>query len=217
VTLTGGNVIKTGTGKLKIKAAGTQFNASQFTVEAGELDFYGDYNGDMEIQEGATLSPGNSVGNMIVVGNVVIDSGASALFEFGAYNPNEDFQEYDKLTVVDNGSFVLADGSVINLSFEGDPALWAEEGATYQLVFDNDFVNESALLNGFLGNYQDLFTLQGTPEGLFLVGLGAGPIPPGPGPEPGTGVPEPSTWALLLFGTAGLFWLRRKNSLQKNS
>ena len=213
VTLTGGNVIKTGTGKLKIKAAGTQFNASQFTVEAGELDFYGDYNGNLEIQEGATLSPGNSVGNLIVVGNVVVDSGASALFEFGAYNPED--LKYDTLTIADDyNSFELADGSVINLSFEGDPVLWAGEGSRYQLVFDNGFASGDTLLNGFLGNYQDLFTLQGTPEGLFLVGLGAGPIPPGPGP--GTGVPEPSTWALLVLGTAGLFWLRRKNSLQKN-
>ncbi|MBR6435924.1 MAG: PEP-CTERM sorting domain-containing protein [Thermoguttaceae bacterium] len=216
VTLTGGNVIKTGTGKLKIKAAGTQFSASQFTVEAGELDFYGDYNGDMEIQDGATLSPGNSVGNLIVVGNVVVDSGASALFEFGAYNPDD--LKYDTLTIADDyNSFELADGSVINLSFEGDPVLWAGEGSRYQLVFDNGFASGDTLLNSFLGNYQDLFALEGTPEGLFLLGLGAGPIPPGPGPEPGTGVPKPSTWALLLLGTAGLFWLRRKNSLQKNS
>ncbi|MBR5161999.1 MAG: PEP-CTERM sorting domain-containing protein, partial [Thermoguttaceae bacterium] len=38
-------------------------------------------------------------------------------------------------------------------------------------------------------------------DGLYLVGLGAPDTP---------GVPEPSTWALLLLGAAGLYWVRRK-------
>ncbi len=202
-TLSGGNVVKTGGGKLKIKADGTQFAANDFAVEAGELDFKGDFNGNLEIQSGATLSPGNSVGDLTVIGNVVIDAGATGLFEFKAYKPDQDpeLQEYDTLTIEDdNNSLELVDGSVIQLYFEGNPALWAEKDARYQLVFDNGFVGEETDLSDFLGNYQTLFALQGTPEGLFLVGLGA--------PE-STGVPEPSTWALMALGVFVLFLRKR--------
>ena len=209
VTLTGGTVIKTGTGKLKIKADGTQFSASQFSVDAGELDFYGDYNGNLEIQNGATLSPGNSVGNLTVYGNVVIDAGATGLFEFKAYNPETELQEYDKLTVADDGSFVLDANSVIKLYFENDDAsLWAAQDAEYKLVSDDGFSSGTIDLSDLLVNFNDLFGLQARQDGLYLISLGAGPIIP---PEPGTGVPEPSTWALMILGAAGLlYWRKRK-------
>ncbi|MBQ3350447.1 MAG: PEP-CTERM sorting domain-containing protein [Thermoguttaceae bacterium] len=205
VTLTADIVRKTGEGQLKIKADGTQFTANDFAVEAGELDFKGDYNGNLEIKSGATLSPGNSVGDLTVIGNVVIDAGATGLFEFSAYNPDPDSQEFDTLTVADDGSLTLDADSIIQLYFEnGDAALWAEEGAEYQLVADNGFAADTTDLSGLLANYQTMFALQGRTDGLYLIGLGA--------PEPGSGVPEPSTWALLILGTVGLFWLRRKNS-----
>ena len=209
VTLTGGTVLKTGTGKLKIKAAGTQFSAGQFAVDAGELDFYGDYNGNMEIQNGATLSPGNSVGNLTVYGNVVIDAGATGLFEFKAYNPETELQEYDKLTVADDGTFVLDANSVIKLYFENDDAsLWAAQDAEYKLVSDDGFSSGTIDLSDLLTNFNDLFGLQARQDGLYLISLGAGPIIP---PEPGTGVPEPSTWALMILGAAGLlYWRKRK-------
>ena len=209
VTVIADNVRKTGGGQLKIKADGTQFAANDFAVEAGELDFKGDYNGNLEIKSGAKLSPGNSVGDLTVIGNVVIDAGATGLFEFKAYNPDPQSQEYDTLTIEDDGSLTLDADSIIQLYFEnGDAALWAEEGAEYQLVADNGFAADTTDLSGLLANYQTMFALEGRPTGLYLIGLGA--------PEPGSGVPEPSTWALLLLGTVGLFWLRRKNSLQKN-
>ena len=204
VTLSGGNVLKTGDGKLKVFADEGKFATNDFTVQAGELDFKGELTGDLIVKTGSTLSPGNSVGDLSVYGNVIIETGATGLFEFKAYNPEPESQEYDTLTIADdNNSLTLDAGSIIQLYFEnGDQNRWAEKDARYQLVFDNGFVSEETDLSGLLGNYQTLFALQGTPEGLFLVGLGA--------PE---SVPEPSTWALMILGALGLlFWRKKKNA-----
>ncbi len=204
VTVTGSNAIKTGAGKLKILSTDGQFAPEKFAVEAGELDFKGQYNGDLEVKSGATLSPGNSVGDLTVYGNVKIDAGATGLFEFSPYDENN--LQYDTLSIND-GAFVIDENSIIKLFFvsDADAKLWAAEGSEYKLVSDEDFDSDIPKL----GNYQGLFDLIGGTDGLYLIGLYA----PGPGPEPGSGVPEPSTWALLILGAAGLlFWRKRKNA-----
>ena len=207
VTVSGGNVVKTGAGKLKIKADGDQFSSDKFTVSAGELDFKGEYNGDLFVQSGATLSPGNSVGDLTVYGDVTIDARATGLFEFSAYNEDPALQSYDRLVIGNDGSFVIDENSIIKLYFEnGDANLWAAEGEEYKLVSDEGFVDEITDMSNLLGNFTNLFGLQGRTDGLYLIGLGAGPAP-----EPGSGVPEPSTWALLILGAVGLlFWRKRK-------
>ncbi len=204
-----GNVIKTGKGTLKILATDGLFESNKFDVEAGELDFKGDYNGDLEVKEGATLSPGNSVGDLSVTGNVVIDASGTLLFEFSQYNDNPDMQEFDTLSIENaSNELVLDTNSIIKLFFTSaaDANLWAAEGAQYKLVSDEGFVDDITNMSDLLGNYNTLFRLEGRTDGLYLIGLGAGPAP-----EPGSGVPEPSTWALLLLGAAGLLYWRRKN------
>ena len=207
VTVSGGNVLKTGAGKLKIKADSDQFSSDKFTVSAGELDFKGQYNGDLIVKTGATLSPGNSVGDLTVYGNAIIETGATGLFEFSAYNEDPAQQSYDRLVIGNDGSFVIDENSIIKLFFENNDAnLWAAEGSEYKLVSDEDFVSETTDMSGLLGNFTSLFGLEGRTDGLYLLGLGVGPVP-----EPGSGVPEPSTWMLLILGAAGLlFWRKRK-------
>ena len=205
-TVSGGNVAKTGAGKLKIKADGTQFSANNFAVSAGELDFKGQYNGDLVVKTGSTLSPGASVGDLTIYGNAIIETGATGLFEFSAFNEDPAQQSFDRLFIADNGSFVIDSNSVIKLYFEaGDADLWAAEGSEYKLVSDEDF---DTSVTPTLGNYTGLFDLISKDDGLYLLGLGAGPIPPGPG----TGVPEPSTWALLLLGALGMYYIRQKKN-----
>ncbi|MBR5711332.1 MAG: autotransporter-associated beta strand repeat-containing protein [Thermoguttaceae bacterium] len=209
-TVSGGKVIKTGEGKLKILATGEQFSAGDFAVEKGELDFKGEYNGDLFVESGATLSPGNSVGDLTVYGDVTIDGRATGLFEFSAYNEEDPaLNQYDTLTI-DGGEFVIQPNSIIKLFFEGNDAdLWAAalDDTGYQLVSDDGF---SILgdLSSRLDDISGLFGLEGRVDGLYLVlGAGSDPI------EPGSGVPEPSTWALLVLGAAGLlFWRKRKNA-----
>ncbi len=207
VSVSGGNVVKTGKGTLKILATDGLFESNKFDVEAGELDFKGDYNGDLEVKEGATLSPGNSVGDLSVTGNVVIDASGTLLFEFSQYNDNPDMQEFDTLSIENaSNELVLDTNSIIKLFFTSasDANLWAAEGAQYKLVSDEGFVDDITNMSDLLGNYNTLFRLEGRTDGLYLIGLGAGPAP-----EPGSGVPEPSTWALLALGVIVLFLRKR--------
>ena len=199
---------KTGEGTLKIRAESpSSVTADRFTVSAGELDFRGTLNGDLFVANGSTLSPGASVGDMTVYGNVTMDVGATGLFEFSAYNAAD--PEYDTLTIANNGAFVIDENSIIKLYFENNDAnLWAAEGAEYKLVSDDGFATGIIDMSDLLANFNDLFGLEGRTDGLYLIGLGAGPIPPGP--EPGSGVPEPSTWALLILGAMGLLYIRKR-------
>ena len=170
----------------------------------GKISDYTDASGN--------VTPGNSVGDLTVYGDVTIDAGATGLFEFSAYNEDPALQSFDKLTIADNGSFIIDANSIIKLFFENneDANLWAAEGAEYKLVSDEGFANgnyDSLLADDFGG----IFSLQGKyGNGLYLIGLGVGPIPPGPGPDPGSGVPEPSTWALLILGAMGLLYMRKR-------
>ena len=143
---------------------------------------------------------------MTIYGNAIIETGATGLFEFSAFNEDPAQQSFDRLFIADNGSFVIDSNSVIKLYFEaGDADLWAAEGSEYKLVSDEDF---DTSVTPTLGNYTGLFDLISKDDGLYLLGLGAGPIPP----EPGTGVPEPSTWALLALGVMVLFLRKRVRS-----
>ena len=202
-----GNVIKTGKGTLKILATDGLFESDKFAVKAGELDFKGQYNGDLEVENGATLSPGNSIGDLTVYGNVKVDTGGTLLFEFSSYNDDPAMREFDTLSIKDTDvlkELILDTGSLIKLSFlSGDASDWATEGNVYQLVSDAGFADDVTPLEGFLGYYENWFRLEGRPEGLFLIGLGA--------PESGSGVPEPSTWALMILGAAGLLYMRKRN------
>ena len=205
--VTGSNAIKTGAGTLKILSTDGLFAPEKFAVEAGELDFQGTYNGSIEVKRGATLSAGNSPGDLTVYGDVKIDAGAAGLFEFSAFTADKEQQVFDQMFITGASSFILDPGSTIKLSFlNGDAGAWSSaEDPVYQLVFDDNFVSETTDLSEFLETqYQGVFALEGTTEGLFLRGLGVIPVP-----DPGTGVPEPSTWALLALGVLALFLRKR--------
>ena len=209
VSVSGGNVVKTGKGVLNILATDGLFEANQFDVEEGKLNFKGEYNGDLEVKSGATLSPGNSVGDLSVTGNVIIETKGTLLFEFSPYNENPELREFDTLAIKNAGNedneLSLA-ANTIKLFFisDDDANLWAEEGAEYKLVDDVGFADGDTPMSYLLGNYGLLFDLVGRADGLYLIGLGANPV------EPGSGVPEPSTWALLILGAMGLLYMRKR-------
>ena len=193
-----GKVVKVGNGVLKINNEGyaDSFASSLFTVNAGELDFKGDYTGDMIIGAQGVLSPGNSVGTFSVTGNVTVDG--TALFEFGSFEEGL----FDQLFVLGDGNKFTAGDSTIEISFlNGDQDAWATPDSAYLLVADSGF--QVGPLDSWLkDNYEGLFGLEGRADGLYLVAAAS--------PEPGSGVPEPSTWALLILGAAGLLFWRKK-------
>jgi hypothetical protein len=82
-----------------------------------------------------------------------------------------------------------------------DPYAWATENAEYLLIKGGGFDDGdySDLLINTYGNMQTLrqFGLLGKDGNLYLVTRYY--------------VPEPSTWALMVLGAAGLLYWRRKN------
>ena len=194
-----GNVVKTGNGVLRIDNEGyaDSFATSLFEVNAGELDFKGEYTGNMIISAEGVLSPGNSPGTLNVTGNVTVDGG-TALFEFGSFESGL----FDVLNILGDGNAFNAGDSTIEVSFlNADQDAWATPGSAYQLVSQNGF-QEGNFTSWLTDDYNGLFGLEGRTDGLYLV-LAATP-------EPGSGVPEPSTWALMVLGVI-LLYLRKRS------
>ena len=207
-TITAQNIEVTGAGTLKFaNESGNSVNALSFTVANDRFDLKGAMTGDLIIEPGCSFSPGNSVGTADITGNVIMMDGGKIIFEFSPYNEND----YDVLTIVNDptaGDHFTFTGnkSTIELFFEGDDAsLWAaalEEDLNdgYKLVSDEFFT--AGDYSNWLTNDYGLFGLQGRTDGLYLIAAAS--------PEPGSGVPEPSTWALLALGVAGLIYVRKR-------
>ena len=188
-TVSGGNVLKTGAGALKIYATDDMFQADVFEVQAGELDFKGQYNGDIVVIDGAVFSPGNSVGEAIIEGAFKLEEGGTLLLE-------QDASGMDKLIAK---SFDFEDGSIIELAINA-----LLPGATYDVIaqsegtFTDDQLNASYwtnLIDGGLPYYMNLSVVNGNTVQLYI--------------DPNA-VPEPSTWALLILGAAGLMFVRKR-------
>ncbi len=187
--------------------ANNKVTADSLTVSSGELDFKGYFSGNIEVFNGSVFSPGNSVGTATIKGDITFadataDSNGVALFEFGEYADGADVNH--DLFVMESGGIFTADDGVILLDFAyNDENSWATVGNVFQLVSGGGF-EDNVDYNPWLGNMTDLFKLEGrSADGLYLVGIKAAP-------EPGSGVPEPSTWALLLLGAAGLMYWRKR-------
>ena len=184
-TVSGGNVIKTGDGKLKILATGDQFQSDLFTVEAGELDFKGQLAGDLVVSEGAVFSPGNSVGHVDIEGDFILDGG-TLLIEM-------DESGVDTMTA---NSFDLDNGTI---SFLLDDIPW---GTSYDILTATGDSFDEGIIDQILGDN----TL---PYYLSLALAGDGSIVRMHIDR--NAVPEPSTWALMILGSAGLlYWRKRK-------
>ena len=196
-----GVIEKTGDGTLRILAAAEGLVcAESFVVSSGRLDNKGYFTGAVLVggsEADAVFSPGNSVGDAYVDGDVSIINNGVALFEFGTHPDGEypdDDSNHDVLYIT-NGDFSAGD-RMISLYFEeADEADWSYEGCKYLLVSgaglpEGDYTS-------WLYNYKDLFSLLSESNNLYLVY---------PLPEP---VPEPSTWALLALGVVVLFLCKR--------
>lgn len=188
-TVSSGNVLKTGAGALKIYATDDMFQADVFEVQAGELDFKGQYNGDMVVCNNTVFSPGNSVGEAIIEGAFKLEEGGTLLLE-------QDETGMDKLIAK---SFDFEDGSIIELAINA-----LLPGATYDVIaqsagtFTDAQLNESYwtnLIDGGLPYYMNLSVVDGS---IVRLQIDANAIP------------EPSTWALLILGAAGLMFVRKR-------
>ena len=184
-----GKIYKNGNGVLKIyNPTENAFAAESFVVNAGELDFKGYYKGSLEIGDGATFSPGNSVGTLIQDGTFILDSGALLLIE-------QDATGIDSITAT---TFNVDPGAIIDLTMGA-----VIPGAQYTLLtqtsgnFEGDYADADFWTS--LLDSEDAYVWNLSVDGnKVLLSID------------GNAVPEPSTWALLALGVCGLLYLRKR-------
>lgn len=188
-----GNVVKTGDGILQIKAAEGAVDVHSLVISSGRLDMKSYFKGALEIGEEldegyttATFSPGNSVGALTVEGDFTLNEGSTLLLEFNS-------KESDSLLVT--GTTTFAEGSIISLQLEEGASPAPNQQVTFQIPDGIDtFTNATLVYPSYLvGMEYDRET------GIISAMVDANAIP------------EPSTWALLILGVAGLmYWRKRK-------
>lgn len=185
-----GTVKKTGDGILQLySAAQGLIDVESLVVSSGRVDLKGYMTGGITVDANAVFSPGNSVGEATFGGDYILYEGAKLLIEM-------DNTGIDKLTA---SSFDLSDG-LIQFENNGIPggSRYDILHATGNTVFslDDDYLQD---LKNSLPEFMTLSVEDNGKTVRLLIDRNQ--------------VPEPSTWALLALGAAGmLYWRKRKNN-----
>ena len=195
---------KTGDETLQVYAAAEgMVSASSFVVSSGRLDMKDYFTGSLEVGENlgngsyttAVLSPGNSVGTLTVNGDYTLNPGSTLFIEIG--KDDQGNVVADKLIV--NGDATFMPGSIIDITLDDASSLVG--GETFEGVIitaDNAasiFNDVKAAIRSY---YFDITVTQSGNNILLSAKL-----------DPNV-VPEPSTWALLALGAAGLMYMRKR-------
>ncbi|MBQ9454877.1 MAG: PEP-CTERM sorting domain-containing protein [Thermoguttaceae bacterium] len=195
------SVVKTGLGTMQINAAQGVFNVKDLTVAAGRLDMKEYLTGRMQVNNGASFSPGNSIGKLTVDGSFALgqalEGGDLAKIIMEIAGPDAD--QNDQLIVT--GDLELNNGVVLLEFSEG---IHLNQGDTVTVLFSAD--NSADLEPTFIKDYVQAPALL---QNLSYVQLGSGYWAITAAADYNA-VPEPATWALLLLGVFGLLYTRKR-------
>ena len=197
------NLVIDGGGTLQIyTGADGQVDVQSLTVSSGNLDVKGYMKGNITVKSGTVFSPGNSVGEATFNGSFTLEDAATLLIE-------QDATGMDKLTA---SSYAIDPNSILELTAEA-----AAPGATYAIIVQKDGDNPVnfgiVTIGGVDYDYSDVSFWNSllTPESDYYWNLSVKNNVVYATMD-ANAVPEPSTWALLVLGVAGLMYWRRKNA-----
>ena len=200
-----GDVKKTGDGTLKINAAQGAVDVQKFVVDSGRLDMKEYLYGQLEVMSGATFSPGNSIGTLEIGkgtydGGFILNDGATLLMEIGTDAAGEVVS--DQLIV--NGNIVFGENAIIQLALDENSSLAPNTSFTVDLISGTGVSEDTlaAVSNALSSGYFTDINLTLTNGGVIQLSATLD----------ANAVPEPSTWALMVLGVAGLMYWRKRNS-----
>ena len=184
-----GTITKTGAGSMVLSGEEGEVNVESLTVSAGRANVEGSLTGDLAVAEGAVFSPGEGIGTLELNGDLSAESGSVLLFEQNASG-------MDSLFLASGSTLDIAEDAVLDLLLND-----VIPGATYTLIE----------AKGGLGDYADaaFWTNLLTAENAYIwdlsiVGNTLQAV------VDANAVPEPTAWALLLLGSFGLLYCRKK-------
>ena len=172
--------------------ASGKVDVQSLTVSSGEFDLKGYMTGSIMVNDDAVFSPGNSIGNAVFGGAFTLKEGATLLIE-------QDESGIDTLTA---SSFNIDPNAVLELALGS-----VQPGATYDIIFQKNgdtainFEGDQAtdeFWNNLLSPESAYYWKLSVNNNVVSAMLDA------------NAVPEPSTWALLVLGAAGLMYLRKR-------
>ncbi|MBQ4143126.1 MAG: PEP-CTERM sorting domain-containing protein [Thermoguttaceae bacterium] len=181
-----GNVTKTGDGTLQINAPQDSLNVDELTVSAGRLDLQGSMTGGVAVGTNSVFSPGISVGEAVVDGEFKLDQDAVLLLEQDANGM--DLLKADSFDV-ELGSIELELGLVLP-----DQTYPIIQNTSEDFGADQDVDFWTSLLTSTSAYSWDLAVVGNTVYATIDANA----------------VPEPSAWMLLLVGSFGLLYWRKK-------
>ena len=195
---------KTGSETLKIyTGAEGLVEAQSFVISSGRIDLKGFMAGSITIED-AVFSPGNSIGEATFTDDFILGSAASMLLmEIGGENPDQN----DSL--IAGGDLQFNDG-LIYLALTGNNTLNHDD--TFTAVLSGSSSGDDGFAEDLLSlvrsyNFTDLEYVQldesygeEYKDKFAIRGRYVDP----------NVVPEPSTWALLARGVAGLMYWRKR-------
>ncbi|MBQ3351874.1 MAG: PEP-CTERM sorting domain-containing protein [Thermoguttaceae bacterium] len=179
-----------------MKVTGGMVTSPSITIpQASSLDWTGGgmdvktVNGDL-VQNGGVLYPGvSTIVAAEILGNYTLSSAGKVVIDIDQTN-----SVWDTINVT-NGNLDLNGTLLVNFAEDVEPF---DSYQIFNVTGGTMDVADVTLEFPDWYSYGDLWSLSST--GLLQFGA-----------APSTGVPEPSTWALLILGSAGLlYWRKRK-------
>ena len=202
-SITAQSIIKDGNGTLQIygEAEGS-IDVQSLTVSSGRLDLKGYMTGGITVDANTIFSPGNSVGEATFGGGYILNDGATLLIE-------QDATGMDKLTA---SSFEIHPNSILDLTLgsvqSGEYVILEQKNGDTPVDFGIVTIggqtydySDVSFWNSLLSDDDAYYWNLSVNGNKVMASIDA------------NAVPEPSTWALVALGVAGLmYWRKRKNA-----